>query len=312
MTPGQRARLGMLRAATWLACRLPDRPLHRIFHVVGAASYLAQPDRRDLVRRNLTRICTWLVAEGRATPRVARAARDPKAMDRLVRDAFGHHARYYLELLRRKTLTRDYLEARIDFGDWGPIDAAFDRLAAGRGLMYIGLHYGSMEVPAQYAIHRSGKTMLTPMETVADPAMQAWVMEQRQPIGLEIIDPINGGRRLLAWGRGGGLVGIVGDRPIVGAARPTELFGSPAALPVGPALVIVETGIACQMAAARRTGYGTYEIALLDLAAPEAGQTMRARVAAFLATEARGIEAIVAPAPEQWWTIMYPIWDDIR
>jgi KDO2-lipid IV(A) lauroyltransferase len=280
--------------------------------VIGAASYLAQPARRDLARRNLTRICAWLVAEGRATPRVARAARDARAMDRLVRDAFGHHARYYLEVLRRQTLSREYLEARIDFGDWRPIDAAFAELAAGRGLMYLGLHLGSMEVPAQYAIIRTGKTMMTLMETVADPAVQAWVVEQRQPIGLEIVDPAQSGNRLLAWARAGGLVGIVCDRPLVGAARPTELFGMPANLPVGPALVAIGTGILCQIAVARRNGYGTYELEIIELATPEAGQPMRARVAAFLTAEARAIQTLVEPAPEQWWTIMYPIWDDIR
>jgi KDO2-lipid IV(A) lauroyltransferase len=312
VTPSQRAELAALRAATWLACHLPDRPLHRVFHALGAAAYLTRPTRRDLARRNLTRICAWLVAEGRATPRVARAARDARAMDRLVRDAFGHHARYYLEVLRRPTLSREYLEARIDFGDWRPIDAAFEALAAGRGLMYLGLHLGSMEVPAQYAILRTGRTMMTLMETVADPAMQAWVVEQRQPIGLEIVDPAASGNRLLAYARAGGLVGIVCDRPIVGAARPTELFGAPADLPVGPALVAIGTAVACQIAVARRTGYGTYQLSLLELAPPEAGQPMRSRVAAFLAAEARAIETLVEPAPEQWWTIMYPIWDDIR
>ncbi|HVQ22580.1 MAG TPA: hypothetical protein VMT36_04860 [Candidatus Saccharimonadia bacterium] len=312
MTPTQSLELAALRGATWLACRLPDRPLHRLFHVAGAAVYLAQPARRDLVRRNLTRICGWLVAEGRATPRVARAARDPRAMDRLVRDAFSHHARYYLELLRRQTLTMDYLEARIEFAQWESILAGFEALETGRGLMYVGLHYGSMEVPAQYAITRTGQTMLTPMETVADPAMQSWVVEQREPIGLEIIDPTQGSSRLLAWARRGGLVGIVCDRPIVGAARPTKLFGAPAELPVGPALVAIGTGIKSQIAVARRTGYGTYRIDLFDLATPEPDQPMRTRVAVFLAAEARAIETLVAPAPEQWWTIMFPIWDDIR
>ena len=311
MTLSRRLELSALRTATWLACRLPDRPLHRLFHALGAVSYLAQPTRRDLVRRNLTRICSWLVAEGRATPRVARAARDPRAMDRLVRDAFGHHARYYLELLRRSSLTGDYLEARIDFGDWGPIDAAFEGLAAGRGLMYLGLHLGSMEVPAQYAINRSRKVMLTLMETVSDPAMQAWVVEQRQPIGVEIVDPSNGGNRLLAWARAGGLVGIVCDRPLVGAARPTELFGAPAMLPAGPSMVALTTSIPTQMAVARRTGFGTYAIGLLDMELPPPGP-VRTRVAAYLASEARAIETLVGPSPEQWWTIMYPIWDDIR
>jgi KDO2-lipid IV(A) lauroyltransferase len=178
--------------------------------------------------------------------------------------------------------------------------------------MYLGLHLGSMEVPAQYAIIRTGKTMMTLMETVADPAVQAWVVEQRQPIGLEIVDPAQSGNRLLAWARAGGLVGIVCDRPLVGAARPTELFGMPANLPVGPALVAIGTGILCQIAVARRNGYGTYELEIIELATPEAGQPMRARVAAFLTAEARAIQTLVEPAPEQWWTIMYPIWDDIR
>jgi KDO2-lipid IV(A) lauroyltransferase len=154
--------------------------------------------------------------------------------------------------------------------------------------------------------------MLTVMETVTDPAMQAWVVEQRQPIGIEIVDPADGPERLLAWARGGGLLGIVGDRPIVGAARPTELFGRPAMLPAGPAMVAIATDVTIQVAVARRTGYGTYEIGHIDLPAPAAELPMRARVAAFLAAEARAIETLVAPAPEQWWTIMYPIWDDIR
>jgi KDO2-lipid IV(A) lauroyltransferase len=312
MTPSQRAVLAALRAATWIACRLPDRPLHRLFQVVGAASYLAQPTRRDLARRNLSRVCAWLVAEGRATPRVARAARDPRALDRLVRDAFGHHARYYLEVLRRQTMTLAYFEARVDVADWGPYVAAFEKLAAGQGLMYLGLHYASMETAGRYAVIKTGKTMLTVMETVDDPAMQAWVVEQRQPIGLEIVDPANGSERLLAWARAGGLVGIVCDRPLVGAARPAELFGAPAMLPAGPALVAVATGIPTQIAVARRTGFGTYELDHVDLPLPEAGLPVKARVAAFLAEEARAIETLVAPAPEQWWTIMYPIWDDIR
>jgi lauroyl/myristoyl acyltransferase len=209
-------------------------------------------------------------------------------------------------------LTLDYLEEHVAVADWRPLEAAFDKLAAGRGLMYLGLHYASMEIAGRYAVLRTGKTMLTVMETVSDPAMQAWVVEQRLPIGLEIVDPADGPERIVAWARGGGLVGIVCDRPLVGAARPTELFGRTAMLPAGPAMVVLVTAIPTQVAVARRTGYGTYEIAHVDLEAPDPAQPMRTRVAAVLAAEARAIEALVAPAPEQWWTIMHPIWDDIR
>lgn len=311
MTPRERLTLSALRAASRLACRLPERPLHQAFHALGAAHYLLQPGRRDLARRNLQRICDWLVAEGRATPRVARAAGDRRAMDRLVRDAFGHHARYYLELLRQGAVDAAYLDERIDYGDWDTATAGLDDIRSRRGLMYLGLHYGPVELPARAAVIRTGVTMLVPMEVVADRGVQAWAVEQRLPAGVELVDPTSSGRRLVSHARDGGLIGIVCDRPIGGASRSTTLFGAAARLPAGPAMVALGTGVRCQMAVARRTGFGTYELDLHDLALPREG-TRSVRVAATLAIEARAMEAIVAKAPEQWWTVLFPIWDDIR
>jgi lauroyl/myristoyl acyltransferase len=283
--------------------------MHRLFHVVGAAGYLAQPARRDLVRRNLERICGWLVAEGRATPRVARAVREPRAMDRLVRDAFSHHARYYLEVLRRQTLTMDYLEAHIEFGGWESILNGFEALETGRGLMYVGLHYGSMEVPAQYAITRTGQIMLTPMETVADPAMQAWVVEQREPIGLEIIDPTRA-----AATAGLGTQGWPGRhrlRPADRRGRPAhELFGVPAQHPSGQPWWPSER--ASRARSRPRVGLAmAHRIDLFDLPTPAPDQPMRPesppsgrRSAGHRDARGTGTGAVVDDH--------VPIWDDIR
>ena len=150
------------------------------------------------------------------------------------------------------------------------------------------------------------------METVADPVVQGWLAGQRAKVGVELIDPAGSGRQLVAWARRGGVIDLVCDRPLVGASRTMDLFGAPAALPVGPALLTIETGVVCQMAVARRTGFGTYELDILELEPPDPSVTVKARVASFMASQARAIEAMVAPAPEQWWTLMYPIWDDLR
>jgi KDO2-lipid IV(A) lauroyltransferase len=312
VTLRQRLTLAGLRAAAWLVVRLPDSLSHRLFDLGGAAVYLARPARRRQVRANLGRVCGWLVAEGRAVPRVAAAARDERAMDRLVRAAFRHHARYYLEVLRIPAMDLAYIERHLVVHDWSVPRTGLDGLAAGRGLVYLGLHYGSMELPAAYAHIVSGRSGLTPMETIADPVLQGWLAAQRARVGVVLIDPADTARRLVAHARRGGLLNLVCDRPIVGASRLTELFGAPAALPVGPALVAIATGVLCQVAVARRTGFGSYELDIRSIEAPPPGPPIKARVAGFLAAEARAIEAIVATAPEQWWTLMYPIWDDLR
>ena len=38
--------------------------------------------------------------------------------------------------------------------------------------------------------------------------------------------------------------------------------------------------------------------------------TTRERLAGFMAAQARAFERAVADAPEQWWTMFFPIWDD--
>ena len=40
--------------------------------------------------------------------------------------------------------------------------------------------------------------------------------------------------------------------------------------------------------------------------------TRRERLSGFLDAQARGFERAVADAPEQWWTLFFPIWDDLR
>ena len=95
-----------LMSASWLACRLPEGPLLRAAEFAGDLWYRFAPDRAAQARRNLRRVCVALAAEGRGTPLVRAAATDPRALERLVRSAFRHNARYYLEVARTPAVTR--------------------------------------------------------------------------------------------------------------------------------------------------------------------------------------------------------------
>jgi KDO2-lipid IV(A) lauroyltransferase len=310
-TLGQSLVAGLVAAAGWLACRLPGESLERICDLLGAAHYLLNPRRRELVRANLRRVCEALAADGRAAPRVAAAAGDPGALERLVRAAFRHHGRYLSEVLRTPIMDAAWLEGRFLIETPEVVERAYARVAAGEPMIVIGLHFGAVEVSAVYSAERTRAEVVGPMEEIANPALQAWFVRQRESLGLRVIAPPEAAaaelRRVL---REGGIAAIVGDRDITGGGRLTAVFGRPAPLPVGPALLALESAAPAYVVGARRTGWGHYAARLVALESPGSG-SLRERAEGFLAQEVRAFESIVADAPEQWWAVMFPIWPDL-
>jgi KDO2-lipid IV(A) lauroyltransferase len=188
-----------------------------------------------------------------------------------------------------------------------PFDAALDTRE--HGTLFVGMHFGAMELPVRLAALRLGEPVLAPMETLSDPALHAWFHAQRSAAGIEPIDPRGAARALVERARGGDVVAIVGDRPIGGPGRRAQLFGAPASLPVGPALLAIEAEVPVWAVAVRRTGWGRYAVRVEALAMAPGGPA-KARVAGFMAAEAAAFERLVADAPEQWWTLLFPIWED--
>ncbi len=309
-TVEQRLMAGAVALAAWLVCRLPAGPVERVFDLAGAGHYLLDRRRRDLVRRNLRRVCEVLAADGRASPRVAAAARQPRALEGLVRDAFRHHARYYFELMRIPVMNEAWLRDHFRVEDPEIVERAFARVAAGGSMIVVGLHFGAVEVPAIYSAGRLGRDVAGPMEVVANPALQDWFVRQRERIGVRIVTPLAAApaelRRVIA---GGGVVGVVADRDVTGGGRAISLFGAPAPLPVGPALLAVQSGAAVFAVSCRRAGGGRYVGRLLAVEVPRDGP-LRERVERFLAHEAKAFETLIAEAPEQWWATLFPIWPE--
>jgi KDO2-lipid IV(A) lauroyltransferase len=102
-------------------------------------------------------------------------------------------------------------------------------------------------------------------------------------------------------------VALVADRAVGGSGVAVELFGAPARLPAGPAVLADESGAPAWLIATRRVGWGDYRSRLERIEAPRS-DNRRERLAGFMAAEARAFERAVADAPEQWWTLFFPIW----
>ena len=81
----------------------------------------------------------------------------------------------------------------------------------------------------------------------------------------------------------------------------------PPARPRWPSRVAPQPGWSQRVAAAGND----YRTRIEQIETPATG-SRRERLSGFMAAEARAFERAIADAPEQWWTVFFPIWDDIR
>jgi phosphatidylinositol dimannoside acyltransferase len=305
-TPRQRARVALIRAASWVVCHLPDHVAVAFADIAGGLWYRIAPARAEQGRRNFARVAAHLAAEGRGPDRARAAARDARELERLVRLAFRHDARYYLEILRMPALQPAFLEERVVVETPSEIDEAF----SGGPVIFVSAHFGPIELPALYLAHRSGSTFVAPMETVDDPPLQAWFEETRGSLGVRIVGLRSARRELSAALKAGGYAGIVGDRDIGGGGIAVPFFGAPAPFPIGPALLAIETGARIAAVGVRRLPDGRVA-GRLTLVPVAAAGTRRERIAATLTSLAAALEAFIGDAPEQWSGAFFEIWPDL-
>jgi phosphatidylinositol dimannoside acyltransferase len=281
--------------------RLPDRLLHRLAHRIGGLMYATQRSRRALVRSNLQRVLAYLGSL---------AASDDRALNRLTRAAFGHYVRSYLEGAIVPAYDGPHLAQRVQ-----PDDAALAELVLGstgsgeRRLIFVGLHFGAIELPALWLTRVRGLRLTSPMETIDDPDLQRYFERTRGAAGLQLIPTQGAARALTQRLAAGETVAIVADRLVAGTGARVEFFGAPARLPLGPAVLALESGAPAWAVATRRTGWGDYRTELAQIELPTDG-TRKERLAGFLANQARVFERLIAVAPEQWWALFFPIWED--
>jgi phosphatidylinositol dimannoside acyltransferase len=307
-TPIQRLRVALLVLISWVACRLPEGALAALADLGGELWYRATPARRARARGNLDRVVRHLAETGAGPERARAAAGSPAVLERLLRAAYRHAARYYLDVIRLPAISERTLRERLVVETPETVEEAF---AGERPVIFVGLHFGSVEIPALYLAMRTGRDATAPMETIGDPELQRWVHDTRARVGVRIVGLREARRELLAALRRGESVGLVGDRDITGGGTQVTLFGAPATLPIGPALLAIESGAPLYVVAVRRDGVGRYRGQLRPVpVAPEG--TRRERLGATLDGLARAFEASAAEAPEQWWAIFFPIWPDLE
>lgn len=311
-TVSQRITARLLIAGVWLLQHLPEALVYRAAFGIGVLLSFVLGARRRLVRRNLARVVGWLTTNGLADERTRAAARGGRALDGMVRATFGHWILTYAESARGPRYTTQQLRARVTLENVSVTESALAAVPAGEpGPIYVGLHFGAVELAGMFAARVGAVPVAGPMETVANPVMRDYFERTRRNLGVEVF-PIQGAAARMKARLADGLgVGIVADRVIGGSGVKVELFGAAARIPAGPAILAVESGGRLCFISLRRGSRPGRWIGRVDAGVVPIDGTRRERTEAVLRDHARWMERIVATAPEQWWTLLFPVWEDI-
>ena len=138
---------------------------------------------------------------------------DPRALERLVRSAFRHAARYYVEVARNPSVTPAFVDERLALDTPELIAEA---VVAGQGRS---CSSGSISVRSRWpsSSSRSGSVRRsTPMETIDDAGLQACFERTRGVAGIRLVGLREARRELTDALRNGIPVGLVGDRDLTG------------------------------------------------------------------------------------------------
>lgn len=285
-----------LNGADLLARSLPRRPAYWLADLGGRAWYRFAPERRQLVAENLARV-------GAATGGPTRG----RALDRLVRQAFIEHARYYLEILRVPHRSVEEIGRMVSVEDW---EERWDAVLRSGAVVAVP-HFGNAEPYGSFLVAH-GLRAVAPVEEIRPRELFDFLRARRASgRGVDLVPVTRSRRPLLEALREGKIAGLVADRDLGGGGVPVTLFGHATTMPTGPALLSLVSGRPLVAAACLRLGPERFVAWGRLVEAPLTGDR-KADAAALTEAIARHFEEAISRAPEQWWATFQPLWTDQR
>ncbi|WP_369052305.1 phosphatidylinositol mannoside acyltransferase [Kineococcus terrestris] len=181
------------------------------------------------------------VEQLRATLRRARPDAAPAELDALVREGLRAYARYWSDVFRLPSWSRERTTATLRMEDAGGLRQT---LAGGSGAVCALGHLGNWDHAGAWSALE-----LAPVTTVAERLRPEAVYEEflafRSRVGMRVLplgDPSTLGA-LVRSARGGGLVPLLADRDLSATGVPVTFLGERVRMAAGPAAVALAAGV---------------------------------------------------------------------
>jgi KDO2-lipid IV(A) lauroyltransferase len=229
------------------------------------------------------------------------AAAFPELTPAQVRDtarrSYESIGRTFVETSVLPGATREEILARFETVDgWEHLDAA---IAQGKGVIVVTGHLGNWELGGAYVAARG-----IPLDVVArgmgNPLMEAYALETRREIGLEVVHDQQAVRQTPRSLREGRVVAMVSDHDALGLASTfVPFFGRPAKTPRGPAVFALRLGVPLVFITPVREPSGRYALRIEPVPVVETGDR-EADVDAIVLTYTQILERFVRRYPDQY------------
>jgi hypothetical protein len=115
------------------------------------------------------RIVRWLAAHDLGTPEARAAATDRRALNRLVRAAFRHAVRYYVQLARAPIVDKAYLDRWLVVETPEILNAAIGTDGEPKGALFVGNAHGLVRAARARRDCPQRPEGRRALETIADP-----------------------------------------------------------------------------------------------------------------------------------------------
>ncbi|MBA2488578.1 MAG: lysophospholipid acyltransferase family protein [Chloroflexi bacterium] len=281
------------RAASGALMRIPTRVSHPIAKSLFLVSYWAWPHKRRIIEANASRV-------------LGRPVSDPE-VKRLARRIYATYSLAVVELMRLPGMAADEPSRLVRSEGQRSGDSLVaiwqDARAHGRGIIAVSGHIGSVDVFAG-AFAARGLPTYGLADDTAYPELFQLLRRHRARWGIGII-PWRNLRETFKVLRQPAVLGLVVDWGYRPDGIPVRLFRRWTCLPAGPAMLAARTGALILPVVNRRQPDGTY-IAHHDEPIEVADDSPASLLRATQAI-ADALEAMIAVAPEQWYSFK-PVW----
>ena len=272
----------------WLVvCRLPESWAQSAFRFFADLAWRRQGPSVRVLEGNLRRVIGSEAPGGQ--------------LRGLSRQAMRSYARYWLEAFRLPVMPAGRLAGGMRAT--GHVRAAFEYLAAGRGVVFALPHMGNYDLAGAWIIAKGAGCITTVAERLKPESVYDRFVAFRAGLGVEVL-PASGGASS-AFGilaqrlRAGRLVCLVCDRDVTGGGMEVEFFGEQARMMGGPAALVVQTGAALMPVIlwfeGDHWGVHVHE----EIPVPAEGDSKQ-QVAAMMQEVARLFEAGIRAHPQDW------------
>jgi KDO2-lipid IV(A) lauroyltransferase len=229
----------MLVATSGVFRALPPGWVYAFARALGMFAYHVVRVRRGVVEENL------LASLG--------AEKDERELARIARESYAHTAATFIEMF----LFPDMAERVSDMVDMSEGRVIEDAYARGRGIVFVGCHFGSWEMSGA-CVGALGYPLTVVAKTQSNPHADAWINRHRERLHMRVISLGAPVKHIVRALRNGEIVGLISDQDAGSRGVFVDFFGRKASTPRGAAELAMRFRSPLLIGMTARTGPGRY------------------------------------------------------